>query len=81
MITLHSAHWSAPFVEAMRDRATEDALKDLSDEQRKSAVITCRGKVFYFRPGHEIYPVYKQELPLRVIENACGWLARENNDV
>jgi len=40
MITLHSAHWSEPFVQAMRDRATEDALKDLSDDQRKSAVIT-----------------------------------------
>jgi trehalose utilization protein len=185
MITLHSAHWSAPFVEAMRFRATEDALKDLTEQQRKEAVITfvtperfavpkrtdpltpsvkretssenklhvqitlpncvfpafradgkpshvttlmpnhpiakglphkwditqteiydepfhvpepdavifeekwdagehfrsgClwnigKGKVFYFRPGHEIYPVYKQELPLKVIENACRWLA------
>ena len=191
MITLHSAHWSEPFVQAMRDRATEDALKDLSDDQRKSAVITyvtpkrfvvpkrndpltpsskremgadgklhmqitlpccvfpafradgkpshvttllpdhpiargipknwdipqtemydesfhvpppdevvfeerwaggehfrsgCvwkigRGKIFYFRPGHEIYPVYKQELPLRVIENACGWLAQKGDDI
>jgi trehalose utilization protein len=184
LITLHSGHWSAPFVEAMRDRATDDALKELSEEQRKAAVITfvtperfaapkrddpltpsvkretdadgklhleitlpiccfpawradgrpshvttllpdhpiakglpakwdiaqtemydepfhvpppdevvfeekwdagehfrsgCvwkigKGRVFYFRPGHEIYPVYRQELPLRVIENACRWL-------
>ena len=184
LVTLHSAHWSAPFVEAMRYRATEDALKDLSDEQRKAAEVTfitpkrfvqpkrkdpltpsvkketgadgklrieitlpncCfpayradgkpshvtallpdhplakglpkewdipqtemydepfhvpppdemvfeekwdngehfrsgsvwkigKGKVVYFRPGHEIYPVYKQEYPLRVIENACRWL-------
>lgn len=186
LITLHSAHWSAPFVEAMRYRATEDALKDLTEQQRKEAVITfitpkrfvaprrtdpltpsvkretgpdgklhveitlpncvfpafradgkpshvttvmpehpiakgiptkwdipqtemydepfnvpqpdavifeerwdagehfrsgClwnigKGKVFYFRPGHELYPVYRQELPLRVIENACRWMAR-----
>jgi trehalose utilization protein len=184
LITLHSAHWSAPFVEAMQWRTTEDALKDLSDAQRKSAKITfiypkrfvvpkrtdpptpsvkktidadgtvhleitmpacvfpsyradgkpshvttlmrehpiaqgvplhwdvaqtemydepfyvpepdqvifeekwdrgehfragCvwnigKGKVFYFRPGHETYPVYKQEAPLRIIENACRWL-------
>jgi trehalose utilization protein len=33
-----------------------------------------RGKVFYFRPGHELYPVYHQELPLKVLENAVRWL-------
>jgi trehalose utilization protein len=33
-----------------------------------------KGRVFYFRPGHEIYPVYHQELPLKVIENAIRWL-------
>ena len=184
LVTLHSAHWSAPFVEAMRFCATEDALAGLDEEQRKSAVITfitpklfeapkrndpltpsvrketgpagklhveitlpncCfpayradgkpshvtvlkpehplakglpehwdipqtemydepfhvppadeavfeerwdtgehffsgrvwkvgKGRVVYFRPGHEIYPVYKHEYPLRVIENACRWL-------
>ena len=31
------------------------------------------GQVFYFRPGHEMYPVYKQELPLQVITNAVTW--------
>jgi trehalose utilization protein len=36
-----------------------------------------KGKVFYFRPGHETYPVLKEELPLRVIENAVRWLAAE----
>ncbi|HEY2586417.1 MAG TPA: ThuA domain-containing protein [Tepidisphaeraceae bacterium] len=40
MITLHSAHWSEPFVQAMRDRATADALKGLSEEERKNAEIT-----------------------------------------
>ena len=33
-----------------------------------------QGQVFYFRPGHETYPVYKQKLPLKIIENACTWL-------
>ena len=32
------------------------------------------GKVFYFRPGHETYPVYKQERPLQIISNAVKWL-------
>ena len=33
-----------------------------------------KGRVVYFPPGHEIYPVYRQAYPLRVIENACRWL-------
>ncbi len=36
-----------------------------------------KGKVFYFRPGHELYPVFKEENCLRVIENAVRWLAGE----
>lgn len=35
------------------------------------------GKVFYFRPGHETYPVFKEKLPLMVLENAVRWLAAE----
>jgi trehalose utilization protein len=31
------------------------------------------GKVFFFRPGHETYPIYYQEEVLRVIANACRW--------
>lgn len=36
-----------------------------------------RGTVFYFRPGLETYPVFKQREPLRVIENAARWLGGE----
>jgi trehalose utilization protein len=34
-----------------------------------------RGKVFYFRPGHETYPIYHHPQILRVITNACRWAA------
>jgi trehalose utilization protein len=34
-----------------------------------------KGTVFYFRPGHETYPTYKQELPLKILANAVDWLA------
>lgn len=34
-----------------------------------------RGRVFYFRPGHETYPTYHDPLVLRVIENAVRWAA------
>jgi trehalose utilization protein len=36
-----------------------------------------KGRVFYFRPGHETFPVYQQAEPLRVIENGVRWLGSE----
>jgi trehalose utilization protein len=39
LIALHSAHWSAPFMEAMNVRAREDALRVLSPAERATAVI------------------------------------------
>jgi len=33
-----------------------------------------QGKVFYLRPGHEIYPVYKERPMLQLVENAARWL-------
>ncbi|MGC8863288.1 MAG: ThuA domain-containing protein [Armatimonadota bacterium] len=34
-----------------------------------------RGKIFYFRPGHESYPTYYQEEVLKVIANGVRWAA------
>lgn len=34
-----------------------------------------RGKVFYFSPGHETYPIYYQKEVLHVIRNAVKWAA------
>lgn len=31
------------------------------------------GKIFYFRPGHETYPIYYDRNVLRVLENAVRW--------
>jgi len=33
-----------------------------------------KGRVFYFRPGHETYAVYKERPVLQLIENAVRWL-------
>jgi len=33
------------------------------------------GRVFYFRPGHETYPVYHNEAVQQVLVNAVGWAA------
>jgi len=34
-----------------------------------------RGKIFYFRPGHETYPTYYNEQVLQVIANGVKWAA------
>lgn len=34
-----------------------------------------KGKVFYFRPGHETYPIFYQAEVLKVIANAIRWAA------
>ena len=34
-----------------------------------------KGKVFYFRPGHETFPIYYHADVLRVLANACRWAA------
>ena len=37
------------------------------------------GKVFYFRPGHESFPTYRDPHILRILANACGWAKRRVN--
>ncbi len=48
---------------------------DKGEHFRSGCVWTVgKGRVFYFRPGHETFPVFKQAEPLKVIENAVRWL-------
>src|SRR5699024_4260327 len=37
-----------------------------------------RGKIFYFRPGHEEYPTYYNKAIQRVITNGVKWAANTN---
>ena len=37
------------------------------------------GKIFYFRPGHETYPIYYQNEVRLVLRNAVRWAAPEGN--
>jgi trehalose utilization protein len=36
-----------------------------------------KGKVVYYRPGHETYPIYKEPIPLKVMTNTVRWIARK----
>ena len=35
------------------------------------------GKVFYFRPGHETFPVFKDPNVMKILENAVRWMGSE----
>jgi trehalose utilization protein len=35
------------------------------------------GKIFYFRPGHEAYPIYSHPTVQKVLKNAVHWAAPE----
>ena len=37
------------------------------------------GKVFYFRPGHETYPIYFHDTVKLVLKNAVRWAAPEGS--
>jgi trehalose utilization protein len=39
-----------------------------------------RGRIFYFRPGHETHPTYHQPMVRRVIANAVRWAAEPTGD-
>jgi len=52
---------------------------DKGEHFRSGCVWTVgKGRVFYFRPGHETFPVFKQAEPLKVLENAVRWLGTGN---
>jgi trehalose utilization protein len=38
-----------------------------------------RGKIFYFRPGHETYPIYYNEEVLKVLGNGVKWAKFDGN--
>lgn len=42
---------------------------------RSGAIWTIgKGRVFYFRPGHETFAIYKENPVLQILENAVRWL-------
>ncbi|MGZ9724249.1 ThuA domain-containing protein [Rhizobium miluonense] len=39
-----------------------------------------RGRIFFFSPGHETYPVYHNQHVLRVISNGIRWAQQKHTD-
>ncbi|MBX3252853.1 MAG: ThuA domain-containing protein [Chitinophagaceae bacterium] len=38
-----------------------------------------KGRVFYFRPGHETYPIFKEKWVMQLLTNAVLWMAESKN--
>jgi len=67
--------YDEPFHIPVPDEVIFEERWDKGEHFRSGCVWNVgKGRVFYFRPGHETYAVYKQAKPLRVIENAVRWL-------
>jgi trehalose utilization protein len=69
--------YDEPFHVPKPDEVIFEERWDKGEHFRSGCVWrVAQGRVFYFRPGHETFPVYQQAEPLRVIENAVRWLGK-----
>lgn len=68
--------YDEPFHVPTPDAVVFEERWDKGEKFRSGCVWQVKqGRVFYFRPGHETYPVYRQAENLTVIENAVRWAA------
>jgi trehalose utilization protein len=67
--------YGEPFHVPTPDEVVFEEKWDKGEQFRSGCVWRVgKGRVFYFRPGHETYPIFQQAEPLRVLENASRWL-------
>ena len=72
----HTEMYSEPFHIPAPDAVVFEEKWDKGEHFRSGCAWQVeKGRVFYFRPGHESYPVFRQEECLRVVLNAARWVA------
>ncbi len=72
----HTEMYSEPFHVPKPDAVIFEERWDRGEHFRSGCVWKVgKGKVFYFRPGHETYGVYLEPIPLKIVANAVQWLA------
>ncbi|WLD14999.1 ThuA domain-containing protein [Planctellipticum variicoloris] len=78
----HTEMYNDPFHVPPADEALFEESWEAGETFRSGLVWNIgRGKVFYYRPGHETFDVYQQPESLKVVENAVRWLAAEQSAV
>jgi len=70
--------YNEPFHVPTPDAVIFEEKWDRGEHFRSGCLWTVgKGKVFYFRPGHETYKVYFEPVPLKILANAVTWLGEE----
>jgi len=68
--------YGEPFHVPAPDAVVFEETWEAGQRFRSGAIWSLgKGKVFYFRPGHENFNVFHQPEPLKIISNASRWLA------
>ncbi len=71
----HTEVYGEPFHIPTPDAVIFDERWESGDWFRGGALWKLGdGWVFYFRPGHETFPIYAQPIPQKILENAIRWL-------
>ena len=71
----HTEMYGEPFHVPEPDEVVFEEKWDIGEQFRSGCVWQIgKGRVFYFRPGHETYGIFQQAEPLRVVENAVRWM-------
>ncbi len=69
--------YGEPFWVPVPDAVVFEEKWDKGERFRSGCVWKVgAGGVFYFRPGHETYAIYRQAENLKVIENAVRWMGQ-----
>ncbi|MHC4654706.1 MAG: ThuA domain-containing protein [Planctomycetota bacterium] len=67
--------YGEPFHVPAPDAVVFEETWEAGQRFRSGAVWNLgKGKVFYFRPGHENFNVFYQPEPLKIVANAARWL-------
>lgn len=74
----HTEMYDEPFHVPPPDESVFEERWDNGERFRSGSVWRVgKGRVVYFRPGHETFDVFKQPEMLRIVDNAARWLAAE----
>jgi len=67
--------YDEPFHVPEPDEVVFDERWETGEWFRSGAIWNIgKGKLFYFRPGHETYDVFTNQNVLKIIENSCLWM-------
>ena len=74
----HTEMYDEPFHVPAPDEVVFEERWNHGEQFRSGSVWRLgKGRVVYFRPGHETFDVYKQPETLQIVENTARWLGTE----